>query len=132
MAFLNRVVPSRPVSHYARAVDLTVSVIPENDGRSALVLQGALDLQSRDVLLDAARGAGDRPGMTGLVLDLREVSFMDSSGIGALVQLARASDDAGMTFALRAPSARVQRVLQVTGLADSWPIEPIEPIEAGA
>ena len=105
-------------------MDLSISEETDDAHRRVLRLVGALDLASRDLLLDAAAKAlaASRP-TTGLVLDLAGVSFFDSSGVGAVVQVARDAEDADAAFALQAPSQRVTRVLEVSGLLDAWPIE---------
>jgi anti-sigma B factor antagonist len=105
-------------------VDIRVDSHDDGDGRHVLTVAGAVDIASRAAVLDAARAALARPGAKELVLDLEQVNFMDSSGIGALIEVGGDAQDAGIDFALRRPSARVRRVLQVTGLLDSWTIEP--------
>jgi anti-sigma B factor antagonist len=94
-------------------------------GHTLLRVTGAIDMQSRDALLTAGRAAfeSDSPG---LVLDLADVTFLDSTGIGALVELGHDAEDADAGFALRDPSPRVVRVLRMTGLSDAWPIEQTE------
>lgn len=94
----------------------------DDTGRSVVRVSGAIDVQSRGALLTAARAAleTDAPG---LVLDLGEVTFLDSTGIGALVELGHDAEDAQVGYALRDPSPRVIRILQMTGLGDAWPTE---------
>jgi anti-anti-sigma factor len=104
-------------------MDLTVNVALPTDGEVVLTLSGAIDLQSRDVVIDAAREAIASTGTKQVTLDLAQVSFIDSSGIGALIQVAGDAQDAGIEFGLRDPSARVVRVLEVTGLIDFWRTE---------
>jgi anti-sigma B factor antagonist len=61
-------------------------------------------------LTEAARGAtGD------LVLDLRELTFMDSSGLRVLVDLARELGP-GRAVVLRAPRPGVLRLFEVAGI----------------
>jgi anti-anti-sigma factor len=52
---------------------------------------------------------------------MKAVDFMDSVGIGAVIELAKKAGSLGGTFALVEPSPPVQRVLAVTGLSDAWP-----------
>jgi anti-anti-sigma factor len=104
-------------------VELSVTESLGDDGRHLLRLAGAVDLTSRDLLLQAADDAFAAPGVAGLVLDMSEVSFFDSSAIGAVVQIAGNASDAGLSFALRDPSDRVVRVLTIAGLMDAWPVE---------
>lgn len=50
-------------------------------------------------------------------LDLTELSFLDSSGIGCLFKLQRRVSDAGGVLVARGASVAVRRVFQVTGLS---------------
>lgn len=57
-------------------------------------------------------------GVTDVVLDLREVTFMDSSGLRALLQaqdLARANH---ARFALSVGPGQVKKLLDLAGVAD--------------
>src|SRR5690242_8903836 len=94
----------------------------DDEGRRVVSVSGAIDVQSRAALLTAGRAALETDTPT-LVLDLGEVTFLDSTGIGALVELSHDAEDAQAGFALRDPSARVIRILQMTGLGETWPIE---------
>jgi anti-sigma B factor antagonist len=98
---------------------------PPNSGDIVLVITGSVDVQSRDWLLDEGREALRTEGITGLVLDLSGVTFLDSTGIGALVDLSHDADDLSVTFTLRNPAPRVQRILQMTGLDARWPIDTV-------
>jgi anti-sigma B factor antagonist len=57
-----------------------------------------------------------------IVVDLSAVSFLDSSGIAALVAGYRRVEETGGAFTVRNPQARVQRVLQLSGLANVFAI----------
>jgi len=59
-----------------------------------------------------------------VVIDLRAVSFIDSSGIEALCAARRDAEGAGGSVVLRSPSSAVVRVLEITGLDDLFRIEP--------
>ncbi|MDT4913057.1 MAG: anti-sigma factor antagonist [Pseudonocardiales bacterium] len=100
-------------------LDLSAS---EDGGRAVLTLVGAVDVESRAQVQSACqRLLNDGP--VGLVIDMSGVTFIDSTGIGALVEVAHNAQDLGITFTIRRPSTRVQRIIQVTGLADVWDIE---------
>jgi stage II sporulation protein AA (anti-sigma F factor antagonist) len=60
---------------------------------------------------------------TATVLDLRDVTFIDSSGLSVLV---RAHRDRPKTepLTLRSPTSAVCRVLEITGLIDVFRIDP--------
>lgn len=55
-------------------------------------------------------------------LDLGEVSFMDSSGIGLLARLARDCRAAGVGFALIRPSVQVSKLIEGMKLGAQFPI----------
>jgi anti-sigma B factor antagonist len=103
-------------------LDITTT---RDDNRAVVVLRGSVDLANRDEVVAAARAALGDGSPAGLVIDLAAVSFMDSTGIGALVTLAHDSEDAGVTFSLRAPSPRVTRTLEISGLLNVWPTEQV-------
>ncbi|MEV0563769.1 STAS domain-containing protein [Dactylosporangium sp. NPDC050588] len=61
-----------------------------------------------------------------LVLDLTAITFIDSTGIGALVQTYRDAQAANRTMIIR-PSPPVLRVLGVAGLLQALPLDPPAP-----
>jgi anti-sigma B factor antagonist len=61
-------------------------------------------------------------GKTGVVVDLSRVTFMDSTGLGVLLNALRALTRRKGRMALVCPNDRVLRPFQVTGLADRMPI----------
>jgi len=76
-------------------------------------MRGELDMASAETLLDAMRpiATADRP----IALDLEELTFIDSSGIRAVVDLASSMNGAGPLVLSNVP-ASVQRVLDIAGL----------------
>jgi anti-sigma B factor antagonist len=101
-------------------MDLGIDERADDSGRALLVVSGSVDLASRGRLLEVGHAALRREGCHGLLLDLADVRFVDSTGVGAFVELASEAEDQGATFEIRNPSPRVQRLLEVTGLADTW------------
>lgn len=65
----------------------------------------------REALL-ALVDAGD----SRIVVDLRDVEFIDSSGLGALISGLRAARQAGGDLRIASPNQQVQSVLEVTSL----------------
>ncbi|MEL7208371.1 MAG: STAS domain-containing protein [Actinomycetota bacterium] len=51
-----------------------------------------------------------------VVVDLSELTFIDSSGISELLRLSETVTGRGQDFELRHPSPAVHRVLEITGL----------------
>lgn len=95
------------------AVELT-----RTDDAAAVVIAvaGDLDIATADQLFREAHEVlrGSAPAQ--LVLDLSGVSFLDSSGIGTLVELRNVATDTGGTLTLRRPSERTRRLLEITAL----------------
>jgi anti-sigma B factor antagonist len=78
-------------------------------------VNGDVDLTtSRRLRDDISQLVGGGPH---LVLDLTEVRFMDSAGLGALLATRSAVLEHGGSLAIRNPSSPVRQVLDVTGLA---------------
>jgi anti-sigma B factor antagonist len=63
----------------------------------------------RDLLGEAVAGSQSR-----VLLDLGQVTFIDSSGIGVLVGAHRRADEAGARLGLAAAGAGVRRVFELT------------------
>ena len=103
-------------------MDLRISSV-DDAGRRVLTLAGSVDLGSRSLLTDAVSTAVAEAGVEQVVLDLSGVEFIDSTGLGAIVESSGKAEDTGRGFALRNPSKRVGRILELTGLDDQWPIE---------
>ncbi len=76
---------------------------------------GELDLATAPALRTALEAAAT-PDVEHVVVILRDVSFVDSTGLGALVHGWRLASDNGAAFTLREPTAPVRRVLAITDL----------------
>jgi anti-sigma B factor antagonist len=70
------------------------------------------------------RAADENP--SGIVVDLTECEFIDSSGVRALLlsQEAGATEDGSMRIAVAASSDQILRILSVMGLDKVLPIHP--------
>jgi anti-anti-sigma factor len=113
--------PARPSASY----DLQVTVERDED-RHRLVLRGELDLSSAPVLHDAiARVLGE--GARAVVLDISALTFIDSTGLRAILTGRADCERASVAFSI-APAAeqvppQVRRLLQVTGLLERLPFD---------
>ena len=52
------------------------------------------------------------------MVDLADVTFLDSAGVGALLRMYKRQSAAGRGFVLREPQQAVLRVLELTGVTD--------------
>jgi anti-anti-sigma factor len=96
-----------------------------------LELSGELDLASAPQLERAlARAKHGRPAT--LVLDLRDLSFLDSCGLRELLGAQRACEEAGCALTLIA-GAPARRLFELTGVAARLPLaEPPAAADARA
>lgn len=80
--------------------------------------RGDIDLSTlgeATAALDAARPADGAAGT--LILDLRQVGFMDTSGLRLIIEEQKRAAQGGYRFALVPGSNRVRRLLEIAGLA---------------
>jgi anti-anti-sigma factor len=103
---------------------MTFHVAPGQEPRT-FRLEGELDVAETEALLD---GVGDLSGGGDVVLDLRELVFIDSSGVRALIQLAGRmhGDD---VLILRNAVPAVQRVFDLVSLEKTRPSIRIDSLE---
>lgn len=95
--------------------------LSDSPAGSALVLQVEGELDAHTVPIFAERLAGTiTAGDVDVVVDLAGVSFIDSAGLSVLLNGFRRATRRGRSFVLAAPSDRVKRVLEVTGLAATF------------
>ncbi|WP_228983950.1 STAS domain-containing protein [Streptomyces sp. DH12] len=78
-----------------------------------LVLRGELDIEAGPWLVRAGEEALAR-GWDRLVLDCRQVSFCDSSGLNTLLRLRTVTARAGVPLVLAVPSRSLRHVLRIT------------------
>jgi anti-sigma B factor antagonist len=91
-----------------------VAGVDRQNGAVILHLAGELDLYNtpvlRQVLLDLCAEQPER-----LVIDLQQVTFVDSTGLGVLIEARAMLRDRG-ALVLAAPGPDVQRALEISGL----------------
>lgn len=95
----------------------------ESDSQGACVrLAGELDLDSVpevNRLVDALT----EELHSRLLIDLAEVTFMDSTGLASILRAQRSAEANGHQFTLRRGSDQVQRLFGLTGMLDHFTFE---------
>ena len=92
------------------------SVRTEQHGEAAVVVpSGELDLATAPAL-EEALGRAFEGGSERVVLDLRELEFIDSSGLRTLLTARRRAEDAGARFSLVAGHRGLERTLEIAGV----------------
>lgn len=87
----------------------------EKDGKYTIAVKGEIDLYSSPDLRSAITKAIPSANAA-LHIDLREVEYMDSSGVATLVEGLRSSMEKSVAFVLVAPAPPVLKVLQLSRL----------------
>jgi anti-sigma B factor antagonist len=96
------------------------------NGTSVLHLSGPLTLNTLFEFQDIART--QQPG--GLIIELSEVPYMDSAGLGAILSAYASCQRHGRKFALASVSERVMSLLRVTKVDSLVPqYETVEAAE---
>ncbi len=113
-------VPVADLGERAPGLDGARIVVTDEDGTTVLSVHGDVDLgtarPTRASLLAAIEGA---PG-GGHTIDLHAVTFLDSSGLRCLSEVA----DAHPSVTFRRVPEPVRRLLEITGLLESFGLEP--------
>lgn len=102
------------------------------EGATVVAPSGEIDVATVGSLRERMLAAeGERPV---LVLDLREVGFMDTSGLQLVFETERRSSEHGFRFALVRGPRRLQRLFEIAGLEDRlWTVDhPDEAVAGGA
>lgn len=95
-------------------MDLTIA--QRFAGTTVLVAPaGEVDLASAEQLRDALR-VGEAAAGSSMVIDLRGVEFIDSTGIGELVGCLRRCSAANVSLAFVVPDGTIRKILHVTGM----------------
>jgi anti-anti-sigma factor len=92
-----------------RASSLEVVAEGELDMAAAFKLESGVDPLLNDEAVESVQ------------LDLSDVGFVDSAGLGALLALRERAQDRGIALEIAAASAPVRRLHELTGLGDALP-----------
>ena len=79
---------------------------------------GELDLSGATVLEAELDRLAEDPELTSVVLDMRDLQFMDSSGLRLVVVADMRAREAGRRFALVRGGETVHRVFEITRMSD--------------
>lgn len=91
-------------------------------------MAGEVDLATAPQLREALLHEAEE-GTQNILVDLREVEFLDSSGLGVLVGVLKRMRERGGELALACSEGPVLKVLTITGLDRVFPIHE-EPASA--
>jgi anti-sigma B factor antagonist len=104
---------THPVEFPVRPLQLDVS--STNDSVTTVTCNGRLTSETSESFKTQVKGL--IPRSRRIVLDLTNLSYMDSSGLGALVSVYASARSANVELKLINLSARIQQLLRLTKLA---------------
>ena len=96
---------------------LTISTSTDG-GTTTLEVAGDLDPSSAPLLDEAVGAALAQDGVEEVVVDASGITFVDSSGLSALVNAHSDATDAGIRFVVDNPTPLCTRLFEATGLTD--------------
>jgi len=101
--------------------EFEVTAETAREGALVIGVTGDLDLATSSRFTDALAAATASPHV---VIDLTSCTFLDSSGVRAVVQALREITDGGRRVDVVAASAAILRVLEITGVDRAVSVHP--------
>jgi len=108
-----------------------LKVVRDADRVTRIAPCGELDIASAPEFEAAIEDAISEHD-TEIILDLRELTFMDSTGLRALAQTNARAEQDGFTLVIVRGPRQIERVLEISGLADLLPIVDAPPDASAA
>lgn len=97
----------------------------ESRSGTTIKLGGELDSATSTALLARFERAVAEPAAGEIVIDLQDVSFIDSAGIRAIVMIQQSAEEHAVGLAVVPAPEQVTELLQIAGLADQLTLAPL-------
>ena len=102
--------------------------VSNGTSRSILLrVAGEVDMAAAPGVMDAILGAALSNPTYQVVVDLDHVTFIDSVGLGALIEAHQRLAEQNMRLVISSPSDAVRRLMTVTGTADYLGVAADQP-----
>lgn len=98
--------------------DFGISTQPGSDGAVRIVLRGEVDMATAEQIGEATDKALATDHPAEVVIDLTDVTFLDSTGMRILLTAQRTAGEQGVPLRVTGARGGVVTVLAVTGLLD--------------
>lgn len=92
--------------------------VQNHDRAAVIAVTGELDLASSPALEEELDRVAATEDLELVVIDLRELEFMDSTGLSVLIRAHQRAEEQGRRFGLVKGSQQVERLLSLTGVAE--------------
>ena len=93
-----------------------------SDARPVVRVAGEIDIETSPLLEEQLQAVLDE-GHASVLVDLGQVTFLDSTGLSALIGGLRRCQGAGGELHLASPRPNVRKVLEVTGLVETFHVD---------
>jgi anti-sigma B factor antagonist len=103
------------------------SISADPNGAVTIALRGDIDFTTSPAVLQIIRAGMPSDAVSSIRVDLADVGFMDSSGMGVMVQMLRLAEDTGAALQVEHPNRNVHDQLQLSGLAELLGLPAVEP-----
>ncbi len=101
-------------------VDIEIS---EQDSIAILQITGRMTMQTSHTLLNAIKDCLGK-NVTRILVDMGQVEYMDSSGVGVLISSFKNARKQDIPLGMIHLSPRVQTVMEMSGLSSLLPVFP--------
>lgn len=104
-------------------MDFAVSAQGSGENTAILTIQGEVDVYTAPRLREEIHRRLDA-GDNKIVVDLTDVAYMDSTGLGVLIGALKRARESRGELIVASPNARISRILDVTGLNRIFNVQP--------
>lgn len=99
---------------------VTVEFGPDSaTSEPTITVAGEVDIQTSPILEEQLVALLDQ-GLSSVIVDLDQVTFLDSTGLSVLIAGLKRCQTAGGTLRVVSPQPNVRRVFAITGLAEAF------------
>jgi anti-sigma B factor antagonist len=96
--------------------------VTEVEGGSIASISGEVDVYTASKLKETLNPLAEQQN-TNLVVDLTDVNYIDSTGLGIFIGVLKASEKSSSSLKLKGLNDRVKRLFEITGLNEVIDIE---------
>ncbi|MFA6449981.1 MAG: STAS domain-containing protein [bacterium] len=96
-------------------MDLKLEIKKEKD-YTHIIVHGEVDLYNANELKEKVHMSTDRAISPNLIIDLKDVDYIDSTGLGILIGIKRRTTEKGGVLILVLYSDRINKLFEITGL----------------
>ncbi|MBQ8749855.1 MAG: STAS domain-containing protein [Clostridia bacterium] len=91
------------------------------DGTMYIILSGELDEHTANFVRDEIDRLVGAKKVKQVIIDLSELEFMDSTGVGVMIGRYKKFKEKGVPVFISNPSTHAERIFKITGLYDITP-----------